>query len=160
MLAGGEGRRMGGRDKGLVDWCGQPLALAVLRRVSPQAGHLVISANRNALAYGELWRQCVPSSPDAPALNALEPMPVFADAPDLPPRSGPLAGMLTAMRRLDSEWIQFVPCDSPRLPADLIARLLAGARASGRTGQPTAALGVRAGASPHLAFAGSAFRAG
>ncbi len=123
---------MGGRDKGLVDWCGQPLALAVLRRVAPQATSVVISANRNAQAYGELWRQgLLPSSSDAPALNALAPMPVFADAPDLPPRSGPLAGMLTAMRRLDSEWIQFVPCDSPRLPADLIARLLAAAQASG-----------------------------
>jgi molybdopterin-guanine dinucleotide biosynthesis protein A len=116
LLAGGEGRRMGGRDKGLVDWQGQPLALHVLHRLAPQGHSLMISANRHADAYAALARQAHAQS-DMPAQ-------VFADDPDLPPRSGPMAGMLSALRRLDGDWLQFVPCDSPRLPHDLAARLL------------------------------------
>jgi molybdenum cofactor guanylyltransferase len=153
MLAGGEGRRMGGRDKGLVDWRGAPLAQSVLQRLSPQATELHISANRHAQAYAELWRQWGPAAEvaeaaDGVAAAALVPgahgaagthgtpgagAPVFADAPDLPPCSGPLAGMLTALRRMrqpGKDWVQFVPCDSPRLPADLIERLLAAALAA------------------------------
>ncbi len=123
LLAGGEGRRMGGQDKGLVHWCGAPMAQAVLQRMAPQASSVCISANRNAQAYAELWHAGVAAPPDAEA-------PVWADAPDLPPRSGPLAGMLTALRQMQGEWMQFVPCDSPRLPTDLIARLLDAALAA------------------------------
>jgi len=107
---------MGGRDKGLVDWAGQPLALHVLQRAAPQGGPLMISANRHADDYARLARQA-----HAPEERHAQ---VFADDPDLPPRSGPMAGMLSALRRLDGDWLQFVPCDSPRLPPDLITRLL------------------------------------
>jgi len=123
LLAGGEGRRMGGLDKGLVDWCGAPLAQSVLKRMTPQVSQACISANRNAQVYADLWRACTDAPPDAVA-------PVFADAPDLPGHSGPLAGMLTALRQAQADWVQFVPCDSPRLPPDLIARLLAAAIAA------------------------------
>jgi molybdopterin-guanine dinucleotide biosynthesis protein A len=116
LLAGGEGRRMGGRDKGLVDWQGRPLAWHVLRHLAPQGGPLMVSANRHADAYTALARQCAVSTEATPA--------VFADDPDLPPRSGPMAGMLSALRRLDGDWLQFVPCDSPRLPANLVECLL------------------------------------
>jgi molybdopterin-guanine dinucleotide biosynthesis protein A len=95
----------------------------VLQRMARQASLLGISANRNVEAYADLWRACVAAPADALP-------PVWPDAADLPPRSGPLAGMLTALRRLQGDWIQFVPCDSPRLPPDLIARLLAAAMAA------------------------------
>jgi molybdopterin-guanine dinucleotide biosynthesis protein A len=122
MLAGGEGRRMGGQDKGLVLWSGQPLALAVLQRVAPQAGPILVSANRHADAYRALLRQVQP---------AAEVANVFPDDPDLPARSGPLAGILSAMRRLQGEWLQVVPCDSPRLPPELVERLLSAATRAG-----------------------------
>jgi molybdopterin-guanine dinucleotide biosynthesis protein A len=120
LLAGGEGRRMGGQDKGLLHWQGQPLALHVLKRLAPQGGSLMVSANRHGDAYAALAEQA-----RGPGHT---PTPVFADDADLPPRSGPMAGMLSALRRLDGDWLQVVPCDSPRLPADLVARLLEAAK--------------------------------
>lgn len=50
ILAGGEGRRMGGRDKGLVEIDGQPLVDQLLDAVAPP-GPVVISANRNLDLY-------------------------------------------------------------------------------------------------------------
>mgnify|MGYP003703713285 CR=1 FL=1 len=126
LLAGGEGRRMGGQDKGLVVIQGEPLARGVLRQLAPQAQHVLISANRNAEAYQQLWRDqgcCAPSGVQ----------PVFADDDDLPARSGPLAGMLSGLRRAAAQghsWVQFAPCDTPRLPTDLTGRLLAAAEAA------------------------------
>lgn len=107
---------MGGRDKGLVDWRGQPLAQHVLQGLAPQGHGLMISANRHADRYAALARLA--------QMPRDTPTQVFADDPDLPAQSGPLAGMLSALRRLDGDWLQFVPCDSPRLPQDLVARLL------------------------------------
>ena len=51
VLAGGQGSRMGGRDKGLVQLRGEPLAGHAARRLAPQVGRLIISANRNADSY-------------------------------------------------------------------------------------------------------------
>ena len=51
LLAGVEGRRKGGQDKGLLPWCGQPLYRHVLARLAPQAGWLAISANRHLDDY-------------------------------------------------------------------------------------------------------------
>ena len=110
VLAGGEGRRMGGVDKGLQAWHGRPLALQVLDALRPQASRLLISANRNLPEYAAFG---VPVLPDPPGL-------AFA---------GPLAGMLAGLQALpDDSWLLTAPCDSPRLPHDLAKRLLAAAQ--------------------------------
>ena len=107
VLAGGRGQRMGGADKGLQMLHGKPLAALVLARLAPQAGTLVISANRNCDAYAALG---VPWQAD-----------VLADTlPDFP---GPLAGLLAGLRAARTEWLLTAPCDSPWLPADLAVRL-------------------------------------
>src|SRR2546427_5877563 len=54
VLAGGRGMRMGGIDKGLQPFLGQPLAAHALDRLAPQVGHLLINANRHAEAYAQL----------------------------------------------------------------------------------------------------------
>lgn len=54
VLAGGQGQRMGGVDKGLQPWAGQPLAQHALQRLAPQVGPLLLSANRNLPAYQAL----------------------------------------------------------------------------------------------------------
>ncbi|WP_043173823.1 NTP transferase domain-containing protein, partial [Burkholderia ambifaria] len=54
LLAGGRATRMDGADKGLQLLDGTPLALHVLRRLSPQVDETLISANRNADRYAEL----------------------------------------------------------------------------------------------------------
>jgi molybdopterin-guanine dinucleotide biosynthesis protein A len=48
VLAGGQGRRMGGVDKGLVELDGKPLVAHALARLAPQVGAILINANQNA----------------------------------------------------------------------------------------------------------------
>ncbi|MGF6728479.1 molybdopterin-guanine dinucleotide biosynthesis protein A [Paraburkholderia youngii] len=107
VLAGGRGTRMGGVDKGLQPLRGEALAAHVLRRLAPQTGPLMISANRHPDIYA--------------ALGAPYRATVVADTlPDFP---GPLAGMLAGLRAAGTAYLLSVPCDSPWLPADLAARL-------------------------------------
>ncbi|CAB3643594.1 molybdenum cofactor guanylyltransferase MobA [Paraburkholderia rhynchosiae] len=107
LLAGGRGMRMGGADKGLQTLHGEPLAVHVLKRLAPQTGGLLISANRHPETYAALG---------AP-FGAL----VIADTlPDFP---GPLAGLFAGLRASPGEYVLSAPCDTPWLPADLAARL-------------------------------------
>ncbi len=103
ILAGGRGSRMGGVDKGLQNFNGMPMALHTLMRMQMQVGQVMINANRNLAAYesfgAEVW-------PD-----------VMADYP------GPLAGFLTGLERCETPYLVTAPCDSPRFPLDLVARL-------------------------------------
>lgn len=110
ILAGGEGRRMGGQDKGLLPLQGRPLAAHALERLAPQVASVLISANRHAEAYA--------------ALGA----PVLADDP--PGFLGPLAGLLTGLRAAGTDWLLCVPCDSPAVVADLAVRLAAALEAA------------------------------
>lgn len=106
VLAGGRGSRMGGVDKGLQLLDGRPLAAHVIERLAPQAGRLLISANRHLDAYAALGH------------------PVVADPPGLD-FAGPLAGMLAALQTLPGDaWLLTAPCDCPHLPLDLGVRLL------------------------------------
>lgn len=111
VLAGGRAERMGGADKGWVELAGRPLIERVIERVAPQVGALCISANRHADRYAALG------------------YPVFAD--DEAGYLGPLAGVVTAMRRVESPHWLVVPCDTPFLPPDLLSRLSATLAASG-----------------------------
>jgi molybdopterin-guanine dinucleotide biosynthesis protein A len=57
LLAGGRGSRMGGIDKGLQPFQGQPLAQRALQRLRQQSlppAALMINANRNLAAYQAL----------------------------------------------------------------------------------------------------------
>jgi molybdopterin-guanine dinucleotide biosynthesis protein A len=106
VLAGGRGQRMGGTDKGLQPWQGRALVDHALARLAPQVAQVLVSANRHLDAYRSRgW-------------------PVLADAQDGYP--GPLAGMLAGLRAAATPWLAVVPCDAPRLPADLVARLAVG----------------------------------
>jgi molybdopterin-guanine dinucleotide biosynthesis protein A len=107
LLAGGRGMRMGGVDKGLQLLRGEPLAAHVLKRVAPQTGALLISANRHPDTYA--------------ALGAPFGATVIADT--LPGFPGPLAGLLAGLRAAGTGHVLSAPCDSPWLPVDLAARL-------------------------------------
>lgn len=115
LLAGGRGMRMGGLDKGLQTLHGEPLAVHVLRRLAPQAGALLISANRHADTYAALG---------APLRAA-----IVADT--LPGFPGPLAGLLAGLRASATPYLLSAPCDSPWLPADLAAHLAHALEANG-----------------------------
>src|SRR5690606_42031777 len=51
ILAGGQGTRMGGRDKRLVPWRGPALVAHVHARFAPQVARVLDSANRQRDAY-------------------------------------------------------------------------------------------------------------
>ena len=105
ILAGGQGKRLGGVDKGLVMLHGKPLIEHVIAALQPQVGGMLISANRNLEVYSSYG------------------FPVVADV--IGDYAGPLAGMRSAMRAAGTPYILPAPCDAPRLPADLAPRLCA-----------------------------------
>ncbi len=103
ILAGGESKRMGGNDKGLVLLLGKPLIEWVLARIRPQAEEFMISANRNLDKYRDFG------------------YPVLTD--DMTGFAGPLAGIARALGVAKHSLVLCVPCDTPLLPDDLAARL-------------------------------------
>lgn len=111
VLAGGRATRMGGVDKGLQLFRGQPLVEIAMDRLRHQSagvpGQIAINANRNQSAYAALG------------------VPVWSDS--VPDFAGPLAGFLCAMQQCQGryDWVLSVPCDSPLFPLDLLARLAA-----------------------------------
>jgi len=103
VLAGGQGRRMGSVDKGLVTLGGRPMVQHVLDRFAPQVDEVLINANRNAAEYAALGHRVV-----ADAVGGF---------------AGPLAGLQVGLTHAAHPLLATVPCDSPFLPADLVTRL-------------------------------------
>lgn len=103
ILAGGQGRRMGGVDKGLVPLCGRPFVAHVLERLAPQVDEILINANRNIATYESFGFRVVPD-----VLGGF---------------SGPLAGLERGLACAAHPLVATVPCDSPLMPADLVERL-------------------------------------
>ena len=128
VLAGGQGRRMGSVDKGLVDFAGMPMVAHVIARLAPQVGALVINANQNAARYAAFG------------------YPVVADA--IGGFAGPLAGLHAGLCAATTSHVVTSPCDSPFLPVDLASRLATALTAA------NADLAVaRTGDQPHPVFA-------
>ena len=105
VLAGGQGRRMGGVDKGWVELDGVPMIARVLDRLVPQVGDVLINANQNLERYAAFGPPVVPDAVGG-----------FA---------GPLAGLHAGMTAAATPFVVTVPCDSPFLPSDLVERLAA-----------------------------------
>ena len=111
LLAGGMGRRMGGADKGLVEYGGRPLAARALERLAPQVGAVLVNANRNLAAWRAFGH------------------PVIEDR--IAGFAGPLAGLHAGLATCATPWLVTAPCDSPNLPADLVTRLANGIAVAG-----------------------------
>lgn len=109
ILAGGQGSRMGGADKGLLPWRGKPLVARILAGLQAQVGQVVINANRHLETYQQFG------------------VPVIRDA--LSDFQGPLAGIAVAMQTATTPYLLTVPCDTPSVAADLAARLAAALQA-------------------------------
>ena len=108
VLAGGQSRRMGGGDKGLLELAGKTMLAHVVDRLSPQVGRMVINANGEPSRFVSFG------------------LPVVADT--VAGFAGPLAGVLAGMRWSASHapaarWIVTVAGDAPMLPLDLVPRL-------------------------------------
>jgi molybdopterin-guanine dinucleotide biosynthesis protein A len=103
ILAGGLGTRIGG-DKGLQTLHGRALISWVLGAISPDSDEVLINANAAHEAYGHFGCR------------------VIAD--QLPGWQGPLAGLHAGLDCAHTDYVMTVPCDTPFLPSDLIARLI------------------------------------
>ena len=109
ILAGGRSSRMGGGDKPLLPLGHRTVLGHVVRRARPQVATLALNANGD------------------PARFAAYGLPVIADALD--GLQGPLAGILAALDWAQGvagvERVATVTGDSPFVPRDLVARLVA-----------------------------------
>ena len=103
ILAGGQGRRMGGVDKGLRELRGKPMVAWVLERFAPQVDEVLINANQNTDVYARLGHR------------------VIAD--EIGGFAGPLAGLQRGLTEARCALIATAPCDTPFLPLDLVTRL-------------------------------------
>ena len=99
ILAGGKD----GEDKGLIILNGRALIDYIISALRPQAGDILINANRNLQQYGRYG------------------LPVVVDM--LGDYFGPLVGMATGMHTTDRPYIVTVPCDSPFIPGTLVETL-------------------------------------
>lgn len=101
ILAGGQASRMGGQDKGLVQLNNKPLIEHVIERLSSQTDRILVNANRNIATYEKYGV-------------------VFSDQFQNFP--GPMGGIHAGLCHADTEWVGFVPCDSPQINLDLVER--------------------------------------
>lgn len=125
ILSGGEGRRMGGTDKGLQMLNGRPLVAHAMARIAPQVDELILSANRHLEQYALLGYPVVVDTLLAEPAGSAAPNATTNAAPDETPRTaGPLAGLLAGFAAASHALVLFAPCDMPALPTDLANRLL------------------------------------
>jgi molybdenum cofactor guanylyltransferase len=103
ILAGGQARRMDGQDKGLLEVSGLAMIEYVISVLQSQLDKIVINANRNQDVYAKYG------------------FPVIAD--DYDGFKGPLAGMASCMKTIETKYMITAPCDSPLLPTDFVTRM-------------------------------------
>ncbi|OYV25968.1 MAG: molybdenum cofactor guanylyltransferase [Acidocella sp. 20-63-7] len=107
ILAGGQGSRLGGTDKALLELGGETLLARAQARLAPQVAALALSANGDPARFGVL---ALPVLPDDPA---------FAGR-------GPLAGVLAGLtwaENIGATALLTLPVDTPFFPDNLAASL-------------------------------------
>ena len=104
ILAGGQGRRMGGQDKGLIEFDGRLIIEILIERLRDQHLDILINANRNQTTYQTYG------------------YPVISD--ELKDFQGPLAGFASAMATVKTDFILTLPCDSPVLANNFSERFI------------------------------------
>lgn len=117
ILCGGAGRRMGGRDKGLIEFQGKALVDIAIDRLQPQVQSIMISANRHADEYQKRGVCVIQDDGFDPNQQRFE---------------GPLAGILAGLHAMQTNWLMVVPCDCPRFPIDIVTSLYWGQDAADR----------------------------
>ncbi|MFC4727515.1 molybdenum cofactor guanylyltransferase [Coralloluteibacterium thermophilus] len=105
ILAGGEGRRLGGVDKAWAEFGGEPLVLRQCRRLGDVAARILVSANRNLERYPEHGLAAVPDR-----LSGFQ---------------GPLAGIDALLSACRTPWLVTVPVDAWDVDGAILHALLA-----------------------------------
>ncbi len=104
ILAGGEGKRVGSVDKGLLEYKNKPLIEHIINTMAQQVDDIVISANRNTERYKHYSKKVISDESEK--------------------YLGPLAGIDAALPHCAHDWVMIVACDIPFLPDDIIDKFL------------------------------------
>ncbi|MDA8587279.1 molybdenum cofactor guanylyltransferase MobA [Rhodobacteraceae bacterium] len=115
ILAGGQARRMGGGDKGLLSLGKGSILDQVIDRIEPQVAGLALNANGDPERFVSLG------------------LPVLSDSID--GFAGPLAGVLAGLdwaATKGASHIVTVAADTPFFPADLVPCLMLAAETEGQ----------------------------
>ena len=125
ILAGGSGRRVGYRDKGLLVGSGQTLVERTVSQNRAMFAEVIVCCHDNPWFYSMLADR------------------VFCDSQ---PGLGPLMGIAALLAGTETEFLAVIPCDQQSLPAGWLDHMfeamdnsLLGVYASGPAGIPPAA---------------------
>lgn len=102
ILAGGKSSRMG-EDKALKKINNITLIEFTIKNIQHQVNSITINTNQNQEHYLKLG------------------YPLIAD--QNPDRLGPLSGIYSSLKKIQTSWAFFCACDTPYLPKDIVARL-------------------------------------
>ncbi|WP_372598929.1 molybdenum cofactor guanylyltransferase MobA [Amphritea sp.] len=110
VLAGGQGSRMGGQDKGLLSFREAPMISWTLQQIRPVVDQLIISCNRNEHLYARFGETLVGDRKAG--------------------FNGPLAGVEAALAELDADvsHLLVLPCDTPLVSQQVLGMLVRHAR--------------------------------
>ena len=111
ILAGGKARRMGGMDKGLLQLEGETMVERIAGKLAQQCDEVLINANRHTGEYQNFGYKVIED--------------------ELKNFQGPLAGMLTGLKIIQTEWLLTVPCDGPFLSEHYATKMSEAVESSG-----------------------------
>jgi len=103
VLCGGQGRRMGGRDKPLLDYRGEPIVARICSGLQGSVSAVLISANRNQDSYRRYGALVADELDDA----------------------GPLSGIAACLKQCRTRYAFVCPGDAPNLDGSMVGRLAA-----------------------------------
>lgn len=122
ILCGGQGRRMGGVNKGLIKWQGIPMIVHLIDWVLTEINTLPDSMRKPTI-----W--VVTNSQLSDYKDSLTPYQTQLNIELITDRFtgylGPLAGIDTVFASSRAQGLQVLPCDCPTPPAGLVAKLAA-----------------------------------
>jgi len=120
VLAGGEGKRLKGIDKGLQRFKQKSLIEHVLERIEPQVEDVVICANRNIKTYQILKNTVLQD-------HVFSNSQLKQNNEEENSFQGPMSGISTALKSYllhsKASAALITSCDTPKLPLDLRQRL-------------------------------------
>ncbi|MGK0475956.1 MAG: molybdopterin-guanine dinucleotide biosynthesis protein A [Oleispira sp.] len=108
ILAGGEGRRMAGRDKGLICLAQKPLVEYAIDCIAPLVDDLTISCNRNRELYQGYQLDCIADNKRDKISESSQ---------------GPMAGLVAGLQHAKHDWLLVMPCDTPLMTTQMMAQL-------------------------------------
>jgi molybdopterin-guanine dinucleotide biosynthesis protein A len=104
ILSGGQGRRLGYKNKGLIHWQGAKLIEHVINCINQQVDQIVISCNQNQDIYQTLGFQLCQDENEH--------------------HEGPISGINSSTALIKHPLVLVCACDTPKLPSNLVTTLV------------------------------------